>query len=104
MLKKPDYTSAIQAINADAEFKMESNDLSTIEWLNGTSAISDADIEAKMTELNTEYTNTEYKRTRRDVYPSIQDQLDMQYHDAVNGTTTWKDAIAKVKADNPKPE
>ena len=37
-------------------------------------------------------------------YPSIQEQLDMQYWDAVNGTTTWKDAIAQVKADNPKPE
>jgi hypothetical protein len=36
------------------------------------------------------------------VYPSIQEQLDMQYWDNVNGTTTWKDAIAKVKADNPK--
>lgn len=37
-------------------------------------------------------------------YPSIGEQLDMQYWDAVNGTTTWKDAIAQVKADNPKPE
>jgi len=37
-------------------------------------------------------------------YPSIKEQLDMQYWDAVNGTTTWKDAIAQVKADNPKPE
>ena len=35
-------------------------------------------------------------------YPSIGDQLDMQYHDELNGTTTWKDAVAKVKADNPK--
>ena len=35
-------------------------------------------------------------------YPSIQDQLDMMYHDQVDGTTTWKDAIAQVKADNPK--
>jgi len=26
----------------------------------------------------------------------------MQYWDNVNGTTTWEDAIAKVKADNPK--
>ena len=43
------------------------------------------------------------QRTRADSYPSIGDQLDMQYHDAVNGTTTWKDAVAKVKADNPKP-
>jgi len=44
----------------------------------------------------------QYQRDRQ--YPSIQDQLDMQYWDAVNGTTTWKDAIAQVKADNPKPE
>jgi len=36
-------------------------------------------------------------------YPSIQDQLDMQYHDLVNGTTTWKDAIQAVKDSNPKP-
>ena len=27
----------------------------------------------------------------------------MQYHDQLDGTTTWKDAVAKVKADNPKP-
>jgi hypothetical protein len=26
----------------------------------------------------------------------------MQYWDNVNGTTNWEDAIAKVKADNPK--
>jgi hypothetical protein len=26
----------------------------------------------------------------------------MQYHDQLDGTTTWKDAIAKVKSDNPK--
>ena len=29
--------------------------------------------------------------------------LDMQYWDKVNGTTNWQDAIAKVKADTPKP-
>ena len=44
-----------------------------------------------------------YKDDRRRAYASIQDQLDMQYWDNVNGTTTWKDHIAQVKADNPKP-
>jgi len=43
-----------------------------------------------------------YKIKRQTEYPSIQDQLDMQYWDNVNSTTTWKDAIAKVKSDNPK--
>jgi hypothetical protein len=40
---------------------------------------------------------------RRSAYGDIADQLDMQYHDLVDGTTTWKDHIAKVKSDNPKP-
>ena len=53
--------------------------------------------------LNAEYAALEYARKRAIQYPSIQQQLDMQYWDQVNGTTTWKDAIAKVKADNPKP-
>ena len=43
-----------------------------------------------------------WKGQREQAYPSWQDQLDMQYWDSVNDTTTWADAIAKVKADNPK--
>ena len=43
-----------------------------------------------------------WKYARINAYPSIGDQLDMQYWDGVNDTTTWADAIAKVKADNPK--
>jgi len=45
----------------------------------------------------------QYKYDREQEYPSIQEQLDMQYWDKVNGTTNWEDAIAKVKLDNPKP-
>ena len=45
-----------------------------------------------------------YIQARQEAYGSIADQLDMQYWDQVNGKTTWKDYIAKVKSDNPKPE
>ena len=44
-----------------------------------------------------------YKEDRRIAYPDIGDQMDMQYHDLLDGTTTWKDAVAKVKSANPKP-
>tara|TARA_A100001391_G_C5077684_1_gene279480 strand:+ start:2047 stop:2373 length:327 start_codon:yes stop_codon:yes gene_type:complete len=44
-----------------------------------------------------------YKSKRRAAYPSQREQFDMQYWDQVNGTTTWKDAIAKIKSDYPKP-
>ena len=37
------------------------------------------------------------------IYASVQEQLDMQYWDAVNGTTTWKDHVAAVKSKYPKP-
>tara|TARA_R100000773_G_C4157835_1_gene77036 strand:+ start:277 stop:633 length:357 start_codon:yes stop_codon:yes gene_type:complete len=36
-------------------------------------------------------------------YPSLEEQMDLQYWDSINGTTKWKDAITKVKTDNPKP-
>ena len=64
---------------------------------------TDSEINAEVTRLQAEYDAKKYQRDRVTSYPSIQDQLDMQYWDQVNGTTTWKDAIAKVKADNPKP-
>jgi hypothetical protein len=43
-----------------------------------------------------------YIEQRKSEYPSIEDQLDMQYHDGINGTTTWKDAIDAVKLKYPK--
>ena len=46
--------------------------------------------------------NAEAINSRKVEYPSIEDQLDMQYWDSVRGTTTWRDAIAKVKNDYPK--
>ena len=95
-----DVAKAIHKINPDASFIVKDNDVNEIEWHNGTTPISKEDIEAKLTELQAEYDANQYQRDR--VYPSIQEQLDMQYWDKVNGTTNWEDAIAKVKSDIPK--
>ena len=62
--------------------------------------IDTAKVDAEVIRLQAEYNANQYQRDRQ--YPSIGDQLDMQYHDELNGTTTWKDALAKVKSDNPK--
>ena len=43
------------------------------------------------------------RAARRTAYGYLGDQLDMQYHDSVDGTSTWKDHVAKVKTDNPIP-
>ena len=67
-------------------------------------------IDAARTTLNTEAAAILYQSQRTGeagttdtIYASIGDQLDMQYKDAVNGTTTWKDHVAAVKAKYPKP-
>ena len=67
---------------------------------------TDADYDQAIVDLaNSKFDQQEngYKTARQEAYNSIQDQLDMQYWDSVNSTTTWADHIAQVKSDNPKP-
>jgi hypothetical protein len=39
----------------------------------------------------------DYATLRQQEYPSREEQFDMQYHDQVNGTTTWRDTIQAIK-------
>jgi hypothetical protein len=67
---------------------------------------TDADYDQAITDLANSKWDTQqfgYIQARQEAYGSIADQLDMQYWDGVNGTTTWPDHIAQVKSDNPKP-
>ena len=64
--------------------------------------IDESLVTPELEKLQAEYDALEYARNRALAYPSTGDQLDMQYHDQLDGTTTWKDAVAKVKTDNPK--
>ena len=72
----------------------------------GNVEFTDAEYDQAIVDLaNSKWIKQEYGyiADRRDAYGSIADQLDMQYWDEVNGTTTWKDHVAKVKSDYPKP-
>ena len=78
------------------------NDIIYLENTDGS--VTEKQIKDKAQELFQEWQNLQYQRDRATSYPSIQEQLDMQYWDAVNGTKKWQEAVAKVKTDNPKPE
>ena len=43
-----------------------------------------------------------YAELRIAEYPSREEQFDMQFHDQVNGTTTWRDTIQAIKDRYPK--
>ena len=64
---------------------------------------SAADLSAVDSDANAMEALAAVLSARKTAYGDIGAQLDMQYHDNVDGTTTWKDHVAKVKADHPKP-
>ena len=100
---------AISAINPSAQYtSTPADNADGITWLAGTAPITKADIEAKHAELLAVYETKTYqlgreKRSEEGGYPKIGDQLDMIYHDEVDGTTTFKDAIKAIKDAIPKP-
>ena len=97
-------SKAIRSINPNAVFIVGRESLDEITWLEGTKPIEKSKIEKKVKELQAEHDSKQYQRDRAINYPSIQEQLDMQYWDRKNGTKTWEESIDKVKADIPKPE
>jgi len=97
--QQQDRLDAVKELNPNAIYNCADG---VFTWLDGTTPISDADIDAKVEEIKTTYDAKQYQRDRATAYPTIQEQLDMQYWDNVNGTTTWNDTITKIKTDNPK--
>ena len=95
------YKAMLQLIPKGNIYTLRGNDWSGIEWdANNTDACP---TEAEVATLAEELRVADiYRNPRKKAYPSIGEQLDMQYHDQLDGTTTWKDAVAKVKSDNPK--
>ena len=93
---------SILTINPTAQVSISADDINTLVWENGTTPIPANEILAKQQELITEYNSNKYQRDRAKDYPSIQEQLDMQYWDKINGTNKWQQAINAVKQKYPK--
>ena len=96
-----DLAKAIKAINTDASFQIDAEDIDNIIWLNGTTPISKADIEAKQTELQAAYDAQAYARNRKEEYDQL-NQFEMQFDDKRDSTTTWVDKINEIKGRHPK--
>jgi hypothetical protein len=98
---KIDLAQTILKLNPTAKVSITNDNYETIVW-NDTPVIAKNIILAKQIELQPELDASQYQRDRAKAYPSIQEQLDMQYWDKVNGTDTWEQAINAVKAQYPK--
>lgn len=96
-----DKSKAIQSLRPNSSWILRNDE---IDWMDTEQTCpTESEINAEISRLQAEYDTKEYQRQRALAYPSIQQQLDMQYWDAINGTTTWQDAINAVKQEFPKP-
>ena len=94
---------AILKINPNAKVGVRGTDINTceIEWLEDTTPISKADIEAKMIEVQAEYDAEEWKRNRQSEYPTHEDCI----HALLDGgdtLTKLQEKRQEIKAKYPK--
>ena len=84
-----------------AEYVMSSEGIT---WLDSKQTQpTDSEIEAEMTRLQSVYDAQEYARKRKAKYDAL-NQFELISDDAINGTTTHKDAIVAIKSEFPKPQ
>lgn len=64
--------------------------------------IDNAMVSLEYSRLLSIFNKNEYQRLRKKEYDKL-NQLEMQYDDFINNTTTWQDKINEIKLMYPKP-
>jgi hypothetical protein len=77
------------------------SDGSEINYLDGQTQPTEAEIQAELTRLQAEYDSLAYARSRKQEYDKL-NQWEMQFDDNRDGTTTWVDSINEIKERFPK--
>ena len=94
--------STILSIKSDAQVTIIDEDINKITWLDGNPTnITNEEILAKQTELQTDYDAKEYQRKRKAEYPSIEELVVALYDTDDKADIETKRAA--VKAKYPKP-
>jgi hypothetical protein len=92
-------SNALKELGFDGGWKIKGGKIT--KWYSEKEQPSDKVIQTKLTELQADYESKQYQRDRASAYPSTADQLDLLYHQGIDG---WKAEIKKVKDQFPKPE
>ena len=93
---------AIQNIRPNSNWYLEGETYDKLVWTDTEkSKPTEEEINEEIVRIRQTVVDTQYQRNRAKEYPSIEDQLDIIYH---NGIEAWKQAIDDVKNKHPKPE
>lgn len=99
-----DLTKAIISLYPGSQWVLNGFEYSGLEWMpsNDKPKPTQEELEAEADRLQAEWEAKQYQRDRAKAYPAITDQLDMLYHDKIDGTNTWETAVQAVKDQFPK--
>jgi hypothetical protein len=91
---------ALESLRPKAEWLLRGD---VLEWLDSEQTEPTAlELSNEVTRLQAAYDALEYSRLRKAKYDAL-NQFELISDDAINGTTTHKDAILAIKAEFPKP-
>lgn len=99
-----DLSKALISLYPGAQWSLSGDTYDGLNWME-TNTLPKPTEQELITEADRLYQvwlSEQYKRDRAKEYPPITDQLDMLYHDKLDGTNTWEDAIQAVKDKYPK--
>ena len=92
--------NAIASLCPTAKYALAGDEIT---WLDDDiTQPTEDEIETEQARLQDLHDGSNYSRSRKTAY-NLLNQDEMRFDDAVNGTTTWVDAINAIKAQHPKP-
>lgn len=93
---------ALQALSPTAVWRVTGDfNYEDIEWLSeDIPKPSKEEVMEKAEQFKKEYDDQQYSRLRAISYPKIEEQLDVLYHQGIDG---WKELVDNVKKQYPKP-
>jgi methenyltetrahydromethanopterin cyclohydrolase len=95
------YSEAISSIDSSFLYSCEGETYEGINWQDNRDIPSKAVLDAEIIRLRAEDVAQAYARSRKVEYDAL-NQLEMQFDDKENSTTTWEDAINAIKTKYPK--
>ena len=88
-------------VGTDYGYTFDQVNFDTLVFHDGIKRLDESDYDAEVIRLQAEYDAQEYARNRKEEYDAL-NQLEMQFDDKEDGTTTWEDAIKAIKTKYPK--
>jgi hypothetical protein len=98
-----DYTAVLTANYAGSQWSLNNNDYATLEWFSSTAKPTQAELDAQWPQVDYQNQYNAVETTRRTQYEQQSDGIYFAWQRGDATEIEWRNAVAKVKADNPYP-